>query len=179
MSMGIILQVVRDHLQTEMSLDAGECGIQPGGLPPDGAGELYVAVDELGIRSASRNQLHEIYEIEVAIWRRSSNYPTDRQGDVVLRDDPQLAGILTLDDLERDVISKLHANHTDIMAVANSAIGAGSPGGGDVFQQPLYFAGRGRSESLRPGGSKSPVAWIGRRLKFTGMTRVQATDVMA
>ena len=178
MSMGAILQQVRDHLRSAMSLGVDQCDVRPGGMPTAAAGEFYVAVDELGVQSTAQSHLREQYEIEVSIWRRTGQYPDDRLSDVVLRDDVYLAGIQTLDDLERSVIKNLHANYTDITAAANTAIDAGAPGKGDIFQLALYYTGRSRSEVLDHNPKENPAPWLGRRLKFTGMIRVQATDVM-
>jgi hypothetical protein len=178
MSMGAVLRQVRDHLRGAMPLAADQCGVQPAALPPESAGELYVAVDEVGVQSAARAHLSETYEIEVAVWRRAGQYPADRRGDAQLRDDPHLAGILTLDDAERAVIRHLHGNYLDVTAAASAAIGAGTSGNGDVFQLALYYQGRGRTEEHPPRGRHQVAAWLGRRLRFAGMTRVQARDLM-
>jgi len=176
--MGVVLKQVRDHLRTSMSLDVDQCDIRADGSPPGSAAEFYVAIDEFGVKSTARDHLSEVYEIEIAVWRRSGQYPADRRGDLTLPDDPYLAGILTLDDLERAVIKQIHANYTDITAAANTAIGAPSEGNGDVFQLALYYAGRGATEVLQHEENKDDSAWFGRRLKFAGMNRVQAVDVM-
>ena len=179
MSMAVVLQRVRDHLRSALALSADQCGVRVGGHPPASSGELYVAVDELGVECTARDHLREVYVVEVALWRRVGQWPDDRAGDALLRDDAYLAGALTLDRLERSVIAALHGNYTDIPAAANAAIGAGSPGGGDVFQLALYYAGRTRTEAWQDRRqSGSPTAWLGRRLKFAGMNRVQAMDVM-
>ena len=178
MSMGAILEQVRDHLKTMLSLAPDQIGIRLGGLPPECAKEFYLAIDELEVKSSARNHLKETYEIEVSVWRRMARFSQDRHGEMYLRDDPYLAGILTLDDLERAVIRNLHANYTNIMAATNTAIGAGSADNGDVFQLTLYYSGRKKTESLPAGNRSGSPKWLGRRMKFSGMTRAQATDQM-
>ena len=178
MSMGAVLKQVRDHLRDALSLGVDQCGIQPDGVPPDSADEFYLAVNEMGVTSTAREHLLEEYEIEVSVWRRAGGYPADRRGDVQLSDDPYLAGILTLDDLERAVIRNLHGNYDDITVAANTAIGAGVGDGGDVFQLALYYAGRRGTEILQTGKEKHDPTWFGRRLKFVGMTRVQSISMM-
>jgi len=180
MSTGIILQQVRNHLRSAMSLDVDQCGIQPGGRPPHSAGELYVAVDDGGTTSDARNHLHEQYRIEVAVWRRAGQHPADRLGDVQLPQDPYLEQLLTLDQLERQVIQHLHGDFANVTAAANAEAATGTPGGGDVFQLALYYVGRDKTESIDavPSATAS-TEWLGRRLSFSGMDRIQATDVMA
>jgi len=180
MSMGALLQQVRTHLRNVVPLDADQCDIELLGQPRPSAGETYVGIRELRVRSLSREHLSEEYEIEVSIWRRLGAFPSDRQGDLALRDDPYLASVLTLDDLERAVIRNLHANYTDIMAAANETLETG-----DRFQLALYYTGRGPSEVVKSsshhrqnGTRTSGIAWIGRRLIFTGMNRVQSTATM-
>jgi len=177
MSMGVILKIVRDSLQTALSLDKDACGVQSGGRPPNSAGELYLAVDELGVQSTARAHLREVYELEIALWRRGGQYADDRHGDVLLADDPYLAGVRTLDALERDVIRHVHGNYSDITAAANAEIGAGGGEAGDIFQLALYYVGRGRTETIPRPAADRTIDWIGRRLKFLGMTRVQALDI--
>lgn len=180
MSMGAILQEVRDHLRTALSLGADQCGIQIGGTPPEAAGNFYVAVDELGVESTAQQHLQENYQVEISLWRRLGQTPSDRSGEALLRDDPYLSGAQSLDDLERSVIKNLHANYTDITTAANTAIGAGANPNGDVFQLALYYAGRKRTETWQAAGKKkNPPTWLVRRLKFVGMNRVQALDVVA
>ena len=177
MSMGVVLKQVRDHLRNSMSLGVDQCGIAPGGSPPETAAEFYIAIDESQVRSTARDHLNEVYEIEIAVWRRPGQFPADQQGDLTLADDPYLAGILTLDDLERAVIRNIHANYADVTAAANTAIGAPSEQAGDVFQLAMYYAGRAGTEVIKHETGRD-AAWFGRRLKFAGMNRVQSLSAM-
>lgn len=180
MSMGAILKQVRDHLRDAMPLAADQCDIRPDGEPPQSAGELFVAVDELGVTSTARSYIEEQFEVEVAVWRRAGQYPADRIGDAQLSDDPYTAGLFTLDDLEREAIRRLHGNFTDVTAAVNTALGTGSGNAGDSFRLALYYEGRGRTEVLPPSrGAQQPAQWLGRRLRFVGMNRIQALDVIA
>ncbi len=178
MSMGAILKQVRDFLRSSLPADIAQCDVRPGGEPPEVAHEWFISVDELAVRSNARNCLDETYEIEISLWRRAGCYPQDRQGDALLQDDPYSSGLPTLDDIERDVIRLLHGNRTGITAAVNLALGTGETGSGDIFQEPLYYAGRRRTEVRGTGRRDSQTRWFVRRLKFTGMRRVQASDVM-
>jgi hypothetical protein len=177
MSMGIILNQVRSHLREALTLSSDQCDIQPSGIPPEAAGEWYLAIDELGVASEARDHLAEEFAIEVSIWRRLGQFPADRRGEALLPESAYLAAMHTLDGLERRVILSLHGNFGELVSGANAAVGAGQPGGGDVFQLALYYEGRGRAETLpRTTGRQQP-QWIGRRLKFRGMNRVQSLSI--
>jgi hypothetical protein len=176
MSMGAVLKVVRDHLRNRLSLASGQCDVRPDGRPIDAAGDLYVCISEGGVQSESRLHLSERYEIEVSIWRRATAAPTDRQGDLLLPDDQYLANMTTLDDLERAVIAQVHGNDADIRQAANAVLISGGASG-DGFSVTLFYAGRGPSETFADH-ARANVGWIGRRLRFGGMLRVQPLSVM-
>lgn len=178
MSMGVVLQTIRDHLRTAMSLAVDQCGIRPGGHPPSSAGEFYVAIDDISVKGDARAHLREEYEVAVSIWRRLGQHPEDRTGDVLETEDPYLPSLLTLDQLERDVIRFIHANYTEVTKTANATLGTGTPGKGDILQLAMYYQGHAGSERFtsEPRNTSRP-DWIGRRLRFAGMTRVQATDI--
>ena len=177
MSMGVILSQVRGHLRDALSLSADQCDVQPGGSPTEAAGEWYLAIDERGVESDARSHLSEEFEIEISIWRRLGQFPADRLGETQLHESEYLSAMHTLDTLERQVILKLHGNFESVTSAANTELGAGLPGGGDVFQLALYYEGRGRTETLPRSGSRQQPTWIGRRLRFRGMTRVQALSI--
>jgi len=48
-----------------------------------------------------------------------------------------------------------------------------------VFQLSLFYEGRRATEILRTSVDPDAPVWFGRRLRFAGMNRVQAVDVMA
>jgi hypothetical protein len=175
--MGIILNQVRSHLREALTLSADQCDIQPSGSPPEAAGEWYLAIDELGVASHSRDHLAEEFSIEVAIWRRLGQFPADRRGEAMLPESVYLAAMHTLDSLERRVILALHGNFAEVVAGANTEAGAGMSDGGDVYQLALYYQGRDRAETLPNQRSRQQPQWIGRRLKFRGMNRVQALSI--
>jgi len=177
MSMGAIIEHVRDHLRSALSLAVDQCGVQIGGNPPQRPASFYVAIDEVCVESDAKEHLREIFEIEIVVWRRLGTLPSDRRGDAHLRDDPYLATLQTLDDLEQSVILAIHANYTDITAATNTALGTGAPSGGDIFQMALFYQGRKRSELFPKRSDQANAQWLGRRLRFRGMTRVQAIDV--
>ena len=177
MSMGIILSQVRTHLRETLTLSSDQCDIQPGGAPPEAAGEWYLAIDELGVANDARSHLAEEFSLEVAIWRRLGQFPADRRGELLLPESAYLEAMHTLDALERRVILNLHGNFGDVTAAANTALGAGTEGGGDRFQLALYYEGRQRAETLPRASSRRQPEWMGRRLQFRGMKRVQALAI--
>ena len=118
MSMGIVLSQIRNRLRDALSLSADQCDVQPGGRPPEAAGEWYLAVDELGVDSTARSHLAEEFAVEVAIWRRLGQFPTDRRGELLLHESAYLAAMHTLDNLERQVILSLHGNFADLVSNA-------------------------------------------------------------
>jgi len=176
MSMGVVLKIVRDHIRNRLSLTGGQCDVRPDGRPIDVAGDLYVCISEGGVQSESRLHLSERHEIEVSIWRRATAVPTDRQGDLLLPDDQYVANLQTLDDLERAIIAHIHGNDADIRQAANALLTSGGANS-DGFSVTLFYAGRGPSETFtdRP---RSSAEWIGRRLRFGGMLRIQPLGAM-
>ena len=177
MTMGALLQKVRDHLRQTLPLQSDDCAVRPDGAPPPSAGEVFVAVSESGVASDARSHLREVFHIEVSIWRRTGQYPVDRQGELLLPDDVLLAGMLSLDRLERRVVTALHGNYQDLPAALNSELRTGSDAAGDVFQLALYYVGRGASELWPPHGKGAHPNWLGRRLRFEGAHRVQDLDI--
>ena len=183
MGINALLLAVRDVLQTDLAVDFPNSadaigryvGIQPGGNPPASAGEWYVAIDEGGITSSSRNYLGESYRIRVYISKRTGKYARD-QMERAYREDANVQG---LEQLERLIIGHLHTSET-VRSSANTH--AGAPGsGGDIFQRPLYYQGRSNTV-YREGGwghaSKGNDSWLVRTLDFSGADRIQAADVM-
>ncbi len=159
MSMGLLLEVVQNHLRTALGLAADQCRIAH--EPPTAAGPLFLSVAGGGVRSEARSVLRETYELEVGVWRRAGEYPADRRGGLLAPIDPHVAGLRTLDALERQVIAALHGNFEDIPAAANAQL---EPESEAVFQLALYYAGRGPTET--------DSGWLVRHLNFSGCTRV-------
>ena len=180
MSINALIQSVRDVLRTDLAADFPNLsditkyvGIQPQGNPPASSGEFYVAIDEGGTSSDSRNFLRESYRLKIYVSKRTGKYAKD-QMERAYRDNAE-----GLETLERFIIGHLHANET-VRGTANSY--ASAPGaGGDVFQRPLYYQGRSNT-TYREGGwghaEKGKDSWLVRILDFSGADRIQATDVM-
>ena len=171
-----VLAATRDHLRTQMSYDAKYINIEPGNIPPPWFGEFYITLDDGGVATdtADRNYLKEIFTVTIEVLRRAGVYPDDVQ-DTVYTD-----ATIGLRALERAVIQNIHGNHT-LRAAINTA--AGTPGGstGDIYQQPLWYAGRQpvRYENAAWNGDRdNEAAFIVRSLTFIGADRIQAISSM-
>lgn len=172
MSMAMALQGTRDYLRTTNTWDYKTCGIQFESKPPNIAGQWYVALDDAGVDTGPDNTdaLTENFSIDVGIWRRPGGLPNDRQGELQKVDDIYLANIQSLHDLERLVISQLHNNWTMISTI-NTQFSLDNttlmP-----FNMPWIYRGRSKMEgvTLADGTAR---AFLGRRLRFRGMRRIQ------
>lgn len=172
MSRALALQAVRDYLRTNLSLANADCDIEPGGYPPNIAGKLYVAIDEGGTTCSTRESLWEVNSVEVYVCRRPQEHPGDKRGQILKRTDLYLAGMKTLETLERGVIRYLHGV-TAVPTAANALIAAILAAGGDAggdFLTPLYYQRGGKMETF---DSEGGVTWIRRQLLFVGMERPQ------
>lgn len=170
MIVGAILTRVRDHLRQALDLPDDQVDIRYAGLPPATAASPYVAIRELGVKSDGRSFLREEHQLEISLWRRATDLPDDVSADALYGDDAVLPDVATIDQLERLAIAALHGNDIAISQALNQSLGLGSGSAGDRFQLPLFYTGRKGTELSRP--------WLGRRLHFTGLTRVQPIDVM-
>lgn len=180
MSMGMILLTVRDHLRDALSLPAAACEIQPGATPTPAAGEILVAIDEYRVESRSAAHLAEHYEIEVGIWRRVGQFPADRRGELLLPEAAYTHALQSLDVLERKVVTALHGNYEAVTQQMNTFYGLGAGEQGDIVQGAPLYRGRGRAEHWPPITQAHPKPnWLGRRLRFAGLRRVQGLDVAA
>lgn len=168
MSMAALLQATRDKLRGDLPVPDGQparlyVGIQPSGGMPKRRGQWYVAIDEGRIGSSEKVSLKEEYQIEVRLWREASNFAADNQ------EEAYLSAGYGLDALERRVIASIHNNH-ELRTMANAFAEAPGKSTGDIFQQPLWYRGRGKSQLSDMG--------FERTLVFSGAVRVQAPDVM-
>ncbi|HVX15947.1 MAG TPA: hypothetical protein VHC22_32485 [Pirellulales bacterium] len=168
MSMAALLLAMQTVLRDRMPIPDGQppqnyIGIQPAGQLPRSRGQWYVALDEAGVASTEKVSLSEEYSVEVRIVKQIGQYAPDQLGRVYTDHTPGL------DELERAVIRAIHNNHR-LRQIACDNAGAPGQASGDVFQSPLWYVGRGRTEL----GDKS----LERRLNFRGARRVQAIDVM-
>ncbi len=177
MSTGHILLRVRDHLRSTLSLDTDQCEIRCEGNPTSVAGQFFIGVREMGVQGEGKSFLRELSRIEVAVWRRASDVPHDRSGDLHLSSDPWLSAVFALDEMERQVIRAIHGNHADLPKWLNNSLSLGEAPQGDRFLLPLFYEGRSGTEALS-NKKERPAAWYGRRLQFAGMTRVQSPDVL-
>lgn len=174
MSMEVLLEATRDYLRTTASLSNERCDIQPGGRPPARMGETYVSIDEGPIQSTEKSSLREIYTVRVWITKRTGKYPADRRSNVYL---DNIAG---LGKLERLVIRTIHGAQA-LRVAANTLGGFPHANAGDIFQQPLWYTGRGPSSYVGAewiGGEGENDTFLVRQLTFQGALRVQALDIM-
>lgn len=168
MSIAALLIAARDKLRAELAIPANQpaqlyVGIQPADAMPAYRGEWYVALDEASITSDDKINLREQYGIAVKISKRVSRYAADRYDQIYTDTSPGL------DQLERRVIRSLHNSHK-LRQMACAVAGVPATEGGDIFQTPLWYRGRGRTTPADEA--------LERTLNFTGGLRVQAVDVI-
>lgn len=181
MTMGAILEETRDRIRVLYSFGKDQCDITIGGRPRDSCGELFIGVDEAGVDPLGDSQKNhfagEEHRISIGIWRRAGQYGEDRSGHALLSDDPYLAGIQTLDDIERKVYVAIHMNQ-ELRQAVNVRLSVPSTKG-DSVTTPLAYGGRTKtqSENVNDGGSGSG-PWFFRIMRFTGMKRVQSLQIM-
>jgi hypothetical protein len=185
MSMSAVLIAVRTRLRTvapDWGLRENAIRIEPDGHPPPKATGHYIAIDESNIDSIPNMEegLRERYEISVYCCREANPVSPERLGDMLESTDRYLASIVTLEQMERMVLQTLHGNRS-IPQLANAQVGL--PGSedlqGDIFQEPLYYVGRGRmgtyiQETAQDYEPQS--GWRLRELRFRGMLRVQRLE---
>lgn len=172
MSMAMALEGTRDYLRNANSWDHTLCGIQFEARPPNRAGQFYVALDDGGVSTGPDNTdaLTEIYTIEVAVWRRPGHLPRDREGELQKVDDIYLSNIQTLHSLEREIIARLHNNYS-LMTAVNAQFSLPTGSMADKFLQPWVYRGRSKVEGMTDDNGNR--TFIGRRLQFRGMKRIQ------
>lgn len=171
MSMGMVLEGVRDWLRDKNDWKVIECGVMMDTVPPNRAGQKYVAIDDDGIDTGPENThgLTEFYNLSIGIWRRPGHLPKDQQWNMVIPEDTYLPEISNLNDLERRVVFWLH-NRWDLAGWLNTKYSLPDAGKGDKFTGQLVYRGRSKIESaIGDEGNR----FIGRRLRFRGLRRVQ------
>ncbi len=175
-----LLIAARNHLRANMTIPSGQgdarsyIGLQPEGRPPAMMGEWYIALDEASVSNKGSDHLDEQFAIEVVITKRTGKQPRDR-----------FEGLYTevatgLRALERQVIRLLHCNQ-DVRQLANSMASLPSATGGDAYNRPLFYRGRGRTEFHGAewiGAASGDHAFAVRRLPFVGGDRIQDLDIM-
>lgn len=177
-----MLVAVRNHLRTELSLRDHQCGIEPDGLIPGIATQLYVTVDEGDTVNKDMVHLDEVLTIEIRVCRQVGRTTGDKRGNMLEPDDLYLANMKTLDDLGQNVKRFLHNNHT-VRIAANALLGISaesvvstatfdpaSGNTGDRFSTPMFFKRQGKSFVMP---NERGDEWLQRPLFFEGGRRVQ------
>jgi hypothetical protein len=181
MSMAALLLAMRDHLRNSLGgiIPGGSeraaqyIEISPDGRPPAMLGDWFIGIDEGSVQSADKSFLKEAYAT-VAVITHKAQTPRDRRGTVYT------ATGSGLDAVERAVIVAIHDNQT-LRLLANTLLGAPSESTGDGFIKPLWYAGRGPTQPQNGewiGAEPAGGAFLTRRLRFEGATRIQALDIM-
>lgn len=180
MSMALALEGIQNWLRDRNGWKPNECGVQYDALPGFDSGQFYVAIDDAGVEAGSpnTNSIKETLSITIGIWKRPEHLAGMRKGQLKLPLDKYLLGSWTLHQLERQVIIRqlhgLHANY-EFMNYLNSINFLPDDLEGAKFNQPLFYGGRGRMDTVAVDakGLSDPVAWIGYRLRFRGLVREQ------
>lgn len=174
MSMAFVLEGTRDYLRSQNTWTYEQIGIQFQTIPPNTARQWYIGMDDAGVESAIEKNyyLTETFSIEIGIWREHASIPRDRSGEMQLATDIYIAGIKTLNALERLVIAQLHGIYA-VPAAINAQFTLPSIGSGGVFRLPLAYRGRTRNEKLEVADVQDSALWFGRRLLFRGLPRTQ------
>lgn len=175
MSMAMALQGVRDLLRSTNQWDEKQCGLQENGIPPAICRSFYAGIDETSVTSANESNyyLGEAFAISVHVSRNVAWIPKDYQGNALLKSDPYLQSILTMDDLERKVILSLHDNWA-LTNIINDHWNLPNDNLGDVFIGSLSFIGRTKTRDLIAEDGNNGTAFKSRELRFRGLKRNQS-----
>lgn len=144
------------------------CDWQPDGKPPPAAAAMYIAVDEDGTISkgdAAQGELQEVYRINVFVSVRSGQMPNDQRADIMRRASQPLTR------MERQIVNAIHGSQV-LRAAAVALLDAGDA----IFTNPLYYAGRAKTEIKdsswsSEGDNTDASGWVVRKLPFIGMRR--------
>ena len=185
MSLAIILDVTAEYLRQRNNWSKGQCRVCAGGFPvgESWASPMFIGLDEASTTFGdyrNQRQLQETDAIEVSIWRKSGQFPPDRQGMLIDNNNPYLQTMLLPYDVERAIIGQLHEN-TEIMAKANERSNSGTASTGSDFCLPLKCLRRAkhRLETIDTGQGGDPIPYVVRSLTFGGMYRLQSVDNLA
>lgn len=170
MSQQALLQAVRNHLISQLTLGNDQCDIMPEGRPIPGMGQFFYAVDDGGVEVANTEFLSERYSVDVTVTVRTGQFPSDRRRLLVVT---ATSGI----DARCDAIkSKLHGSYT-VMDAANVLI----TGSVNKFQRPLRLMSISAA-SYRgadwAGSANDNDCFVTRTLRFGDALRVQDLDIM-
>jgi hypothetical protein len=171
MSIGMVLEATRDWLRARNSWKFDQCGVCDEGYPFEKSGQLFVGIDEDGVTAGPANTygLTETFQLSIAVWRRPGHLPKDMYDQMVIPEDRYLPELSTLHQLERRVMFWLH-HRWEFLNYINEKYKLPDAGRGDKFTEALTFAGSSKKEVyvVREG-----VAYMGRRLRFRGLKRIQ------
>lgn len=174
---GIILRCVRDELRKKYGWSKEHCRVMPRGVPLEQGPEFFVGVTDAGIEGSPVDgfYLAETFRLEVWVWRRSSQYPTDRHQSLMLDKDPHLGQIWLPSGLERAVKQFVHMNY-DLMTAINDAAGTGTTTGGSGLQHPFVYQGSSATtpQSVNDGGGGQ--VYFGRQIRFGGALHIDPVD---
>lgn len=171
MSIGCLLEAVRDRLRTFVNVDASQCDVTPGGRPIPSSGEYFIGIDDGGSENSTPHYLSETFSVDVYVSYRTGVIPQDRKGKVLY-----LRTFYGLNDICDLVKVALHGKYEVVTAanalVQESAILAVG------FQSPLRFMGAGPAR-VETGdwsfGTQDDLAYLVKQLRFGGTLRVQKT----
>ena len=181
MSMGILLDTILDWLPTQdMEFRRGiNYGVEFRGSPPPTAKDWYIAFDDGGVVQRGRPEDHwinEEYSMIVGLWRRQSEVPMDRVGNMYLESDQYRPQAKSLDQMERQMLRIFHQNWDFLNALNAKLEPRDDAVRGDDFNRVFIYRGRSANETLTlPGehANRSQDTFIGRRLRFSGIERTQ------
>lgn len=180
MSLGYLLQAVRDHLRGTLSFPGGShlapqyCDVAPLGQPPARMGAYYLGIDGASVVASDRTHIKEKFLVDVTITVPTGTYG-DQRGEIYLN------ALIGVDKLERPIITAIHGSQA-LRLLANALAGTPDELTGDIYQQPLWYLGwtsnRAESGSWAIGCTDDNKTFWARTLRFESGLRVQALDVM-
>ncbi len=156
-------------------------GVEFGAYPPPVASDWYIAMDYAGESQTAGMQqyfIREEYSFLFGIWRRQTEVPRDRLGRMNLRTDLYRPQATTIQAMSRALIKTIHQKFWLTTEVGLKIDAHESYGNKPIA--PLIYLGSGANEeytvdSMRTGDVET---FIGRRLKFRGLTRQQTVEEM-
>lgn len=160
-----------------------------GGYPPNAGPTWFISVHHAGTANTAKDNddfIREQYRFEVVPWVRSTAFPRDRSGKLLLHSEQyREATGKTLSKLERQVIQSLQNGSAryDFVTILNTLIDSDTATYGNCVTQPLRYAGTGGYEEYTSDdqdfdGSTDPEQWLGIRISFVGLERTQSFTVV-
>lgn len=176
MTMAFVVEGVRDYLRDNAPWTKYQCSIQHGAMPPSVATEIHIAIDAGPITTAPENSyyLGETSEIIIGVWKRWKDVPRDRTGTMLVETDIYRAAVATLHSEERTAVKLLHKSFAAMGAI-NTQFSLPDASKGDAFQSPLHYMGNSGNETMVVVDAQE-AAFLGRKLRFRGLLRIQYVD---